>query len=219
MGRLLFWGFGIIAVVVIGVLFSDDIQSPSSGSPADSKLERDSESNTVSRVYETVAGNPSVIWTHPPSFVGNRLTMAGTLDSVVPTDELAVILFHQPSDSQDEWCGIAGKPWLKLVEPPPPNSRYRTSTTSMWCEVIYWTPDNRVSGKESFREEKGSRAVEVSFPFRAADTWTIRGKTFNIRANLPQSNRLGIDSVALWAGPEQLAVYVVDRHQSGGDAP
>ena len=116
-------------------MFAD--QSPPSGSPADSQTERDRDNNTVSRVYKTVEGHPPVVWTHPPTFPSGRLSLSSVLDSVVPTNELAVILFQQSPDSKEVWCDIAGKPWLKLVEPPPPNQYYSSSTVSMYCEVVY----------------------------------------------------------------------------------
>lgn len=206
---------GIFLVVAIPFALFAQPSTPS-GSPSDSQVERDEETHTVSRVYETVDGNPSVVWTHPPTFSGGRLSLSGVLDPVVPTNQLAVILFHQEPDSGEVWCNVAGKPWLKIVGPPPPGAYYSRSSASMYCTVVYSTPDNRVSGKETFSDMPKPSTVEtVSFSFRPTHDWNVDGRTFNIRATLPpQSDLLGVHTVTLWAGPEQLAVYVI-----GQDAP
>ena len=222
-GRLVFWGILLAVGAVIYLLSlgeeSDDLGGPPSGSTADSNIEREIESGAVSRVYETVEGNPSVIWTEAPNFVDATLILAGTVDPVVSTWDLSVTLFYQPTDSREQWCGIVGKPWLSIVEPPPPFSSYKSSNTSMWCEVTYRQEDNRVSGNEKFRETRTPRTVEVTFPFRTANVWAIKGKTFRIHSVQHRFDRPGIHAVTLWAGPELLAVHVVERPDADGGQP
>ena len=80
----------------------------------------------------------------------------------------------------------------------------------MWCEITYEKEDNRVSGKEQFRDPQGVRIREITFPFKPADVWNIRGKTFRIQTSQQGLDRLGTHAFSLWAGPELLAVHVVD---------
>ena len=214
MVRWVIWGVLIIVGAILYLISqgeSGDVGGPSSGSSADSIAERDRERGTVSRVYETVEGNPSVTWTETPNLVDDTLTLVGTVDSVVRTNDLSVILYYKSPDSQENWCGVVGKPWLSIVEPPPPNTSYTSSNTSMWCEITYGTEDNRVSGKEQFRDTQKPRTIEVTFPFKTAEVWTINGKTFRIRTSQQGLDRPGTHAFTLWAGPELLAVHVVDR--------
>ena len=222
MTRWIIWAVIIIGAVVFAALSGEfdvgEVGSPSSGSRADSNFKRDSEAGTASRVYKTVEGNPSVVWTEAPNLADYMLTMAGTVDSVVSTNELAVILFYQLPDSSEQWCGTAGKPWLQLVKPAPDNSYYAESNTSMWCEVT-WQENNRVSGKERFRTARGQSAVELSFRFTEAYAWNIRGKTFRIQTRQTRFTNAGVHAVQLWAGPELLAVHVIDRTPSDSGQP